>query len=41
MTWMALRWILIFPAVTCAIPGAKRAGQIEENVQAARPAAAV
>jgi aryl-alcohol dehydrogenase-like predicted oxidoreductase len=32
---MALRWILMFPAVTCAIPGAKRAGQVEENVAAA------
>ena len=25
---MALRWILEFPAVTCAIPGAKRPGQV-------------
>jgi len=32
---MALRWILMFPAVTCAIPGAKRAGQVEENASAA------
>src|SRR5436190_3590764 len=32
---MALRWILMFPAVTCAIPGAKRASQAEENVAAA------
>ena len=31
----ALRWILMFPAVTCAIPGAKRVGQVEENVAAA------
>jgi aryl-alcohol dehydrogenase-like predicted oxidoreductase len=31
---MALRWILMFPAVTCAIPGAKRAAQVEENVKA-------
>lgn len=27
----ALRWILMFDAVTCAIPGAKRAAQVEEN----------
>jgi aryl-alcohol dehydrogenase-like predicted oxidoreductase len=27
----ALRWILMFDAVTCAIPGAKRASQVEEN----------
>jgi aryl-alcohol dehydrogenase-like predicted oxidoreductase len=32
---MALRWILMFPAVTCAIPGAKRPAQVEENVSAA------
>jgi aryl-alcohol dehydrogenase-like predicted oxidoreductase len=32
---MALRWILMFPAVTCAIPGAKRPSQVEENVRAA------
>jgi aryl-alcohol dehydrogenase-like predicted oxidoreductase len=31
---MALRWILMFPAVTCAIPGGKRPSQVEENVQA-------
>ena len=30
----ALRWILMFPAVTCAIPGAKRVAQVEENVAA-------
>ena len=35
MTQMALRWILMFPAVTCAIPGAKRPQQAEENIQAA------
>lgn len=35
MTQMALRWILMFPAVTCAIPGAKRPAQVEENVGAA------
>ena len=28
---LALRWILMFDAVTCAIPGAKRPAQVEEN----------
>jgi len=31
---MALRWILEFPAVTCSIPGAKRASQVMENLAA-------
>ncbi len=31
---LALRWILQFPAVTCAIPGAKRPGQVAENIAA-------
>jgi len=31
---LALRWILMYDAVTCAIPGAKRAAQVEENVRA-------
>lgn len=35
MAEFALRWILMFPAVTCAIPGAKRPAQVEENVRAA------
>ncbi len=35
MAQMALRWILMFPEVTCAIPGAKRPAQAEENVKAA------
>jgi aryl-alcohol dehydrogenase-like predicted oxidoreductase len=35
LTQMALRWILMYPAVTCAIPGAKRSSQVEENVSAA------
>ena len=35
MAQMALRWILMSAAVTCAIPGAKRAAQVEENVRAA------
>jgi aryl-alcohol dehydrogenase-like predicted oxidoreductase len=30
----ALRWILEFPAVTCAIPGAKREAQVAENIAA-------
>jgi aryl-alcohol dehydrogenase-like predicted oxidoreductase len=33
-TW-ALRWILMDPAVTCAIPGGKRPSQVDENVAAA------
>ncbi len=32
---MALRWILMFPEVSCAIPGAKRPSQVEENIRAA------
>jgi aryl-alcohol dehydrogenase-like predicted oxidoreductase len=32
---IALRWILMFDSVTCAIPGAKRTGQVDENVKAA------
>jgi aryl-alcohol dehydrogenase-like predicted oxidoreductase len=35
LTQMALRWILMFLAVTCAIPGAKRPEHVEENVSAA------
>ena len=35
MAQLALRWILAFPAITCAIPGAKRSAQVEENVKAA------
>ena len=35
LTGMALRWILMFPAVTCAIPGAKRVDQVEDNIAAA------
>jgi aryl-alcohol dehydrogenase-like predicted oxidoreductase len=30
----ALRWILMFDAVTCAIPGGKRAEQVAENCRA-------
>jgi aryl-alcohol dehydrogenase-like predicted oxidoreductase len=35
LTQFALRWILMFDAVTCAIPGAKNPEQAEQNVQAA------
>jgi aryl-alcohol dehydrogenase-like predicted oxidoreductase len=35
MTQFALRWIMMFPAVTCAIPGGKRPAQVEENAAAA------
>lgn len=32
MTQFALKWILMFDAVTCAIPGAKKKIQVEENI---------
>ena len=35
LTQLALRWILMSSAVTCAIPGAKRSSQVEENISAA------
>jgi aryl-alcohol dehydrogenase-like predicted oxidoreductase len=35
MVQFALRWILMFDAVTCAIPGAKRPTQVDENFSAA------
>lgn len=35
MSQFALRWILMFDAVTCAIPGAKRPSQVEQNCAAA------
>jgi len=35
MAQFALRWILMFPAVTCAIPGAKRPDQVADNCAAA------
>ncbi len=35
MAEFALRWILMFEAVTCAIPGAKRPSQVEQNCRAA------
>lgn len=35
MAQMALRWILMFEAVTCAVPGAKRPEQVEDTLRAA------
>jgi aryl-alcohol dehydrogenase-like predicted oxidoreductase len=35
LTQLALRWILTFDGVTCAIPGARTAAQARENAQAA------
>ena len=35
MTQLALRWILMFPEVTAAIPGAKNPAQAEDNAHAA------
>jgi aryl-alcohol dehydrogenase-like predicted oxidoreductase len=35
MAQMALRWILMFDAVTCTIPGARRPAQAEDNISAA------
>jgi aryl-alcohol dehydrogenase-like predicted oxidoreductase len=35
MSQFALRWILMHPAVSCAIPGAKTPAQVEENCGAA------
>jgi len=34
MSQFALRWILMFDAVTCAIPGGKRRDQVAENCHA-------
>ena len=34
MPQFALRWILMFEGVTCAIPGGKRPAQVEENAAA-------
>jgi aryl-alcohol dehydrogenase-like predicted oxidoreductase len=34
MAQMALRWILMFDAVSCAIPGAKRPSQAADNIAA-------
>jgi aryl-alcohol dehydrogenase-like predicted oxidoreductase len=35
MAQLALRWILMFDAVTCAIPGGKTPQQVEDNTRAA------
>jgi aryl-alcohol dehydrogenase-like predicted oxidoreductase len=35
MAQAALRWILMFPEVTCAIPGAKTPAQARDNAAAA------
>jgi aryl-alcohol dehydrogenase-like predicted oxidoreductase len=35
MPQFALRWILMFPAVSCAIPGARNPAQAEDNIKAA------
>jgi aryl-alcohol dehydrogenase-like predicted oxidoreductase len=35
MTQFALRWILMYDAVTCAIPGARNPAQAEDNARAA------
>jgi aryl-alcohol dehydrogenase-like predicted oxidoreductase len=35
LTAFALRWILMFEGVTCAIPGGRRPAQIAENCAAA------
>jgi aryl-alcohol dehydrogenase-like predicted oxidoreductase len=32
---IALRWILMYDAVTCTIPGAKRVAQVEDNCRSA------
>ena len=34
MTQFALKWILMFDAVTCAIPGGKRPEQVADNAKA-------
>ena len=34
MAQFALRWILMFDAVTCCIPGAKRPDQVDDNMKA-------
>ena len=35
MAQLALRWILMFDAVTCAVPGARRPAQVEDTLHAA------
>ena len=36
MAQFALRWILMFDAVTCAIPGARVSAQVGQNASASR-----
>jgi aryl-alcohol dehydrogenase-like predicted oxidoreductase len=36
LSQFALKWILMFDAVTCAIPGAKNKMQVEENVKSSK-----
>jgi len=36
MAQMALKWILMFDAVSCAIPGAKKPAQVEDNCRASQ-----
>ena len=36
MAQLALRWILMFDAVTCAIPGARTPAQEKDNARAAQ-----
>ncbi|TLN07966.1 aldo/keto reductase, partial [bacterium] len=35
MAQFAMRWILMFPAVTCVIPGGRNPAQVDENTRAA------
>jgi aryl-alcohol dehydrogenase-like predicted oxidoreductase len=35
MAQLALRWILMFPAISCPIPGGKTPQQVEDNVRSA------
>jgi aryl-alcohol dehydrogenase-like predicted oxidoreductase len=37
MSQFALRWILMFDAVSCAIPGGKRPEQVADNCRASDP----
>jgi aryl-alcohol dehydrogenase-like predicted oxidoreductase len=41
MAQFALRWILMFDAVTCAIPGGKRPSQVADNCAASGRAGSV
>ena len=36
MAQLALRWILMFDAVSCTIPGAKRPAQVEDTTSPRR-----